>query len=76
MRLVGSSLSGLFVPRAQADTLRRMSDADSTTTQKSAAEEPLNASTGELLTAAVEALGGARRAGQEAMAEADRKSVV
>ncbi|AJE68162.1 ATP-dependent DNA helicase [Corynebacterium glutamicum] len=36
--------------------------------------DPLNASTEELLTAAVEALGGARRAGQEAMAKAVTKA--
>ena len=56
-----------------------MSDADPTTqqsalkepgTEEPSTEETSTPTTGELLTAAVESLGGARRAGQEAMAEA------
>ena len=50
-----------------------MSDADPTTQQSATEEtstETSTPTTGELLTAAVESLGGARRAGQEAMAEA------
>ncbi|ANE04730.1 ATP-dependent DNA helicase [Corynebacterium crudilactis] len=52
-----------------------MSAAESTSESTlETSSEPLNASTEELLAAAVEALGGARRAGQEAMAKAVTKA--